>query len=177
MNLAEISWPVFKLGSTRPEEKLGCTFYYSEYENKRTSTIRKRLRIVDDLSVEGETLAIRRLEMLKNELPLYPIRNTIYFLADLVKIAKAPSWFIDSNGKLFQYKKTTRAKLAFYKIKRILPGTGMGAVIEVEGLVQRFKCMYRPRPEQHYVGILKWGLGYLLYGFYEEKLKESYRLV
>jgi hypothetical protein len=53
----------------------------------------------------------------------------------------------------------------------------MGAVIEVEGLVQRFKCMYRPRPEQHYVGILKWGLGYLLYGFYEEKLKESYRLV
>lgn len=177
MNLTEINWPVFKLGEHKPQQEEGCVFYSKEYMDNDTEESRYGLRVVDDISIPGKTLGIRRLALKVSEVPLFPIRTAIYFLADLIKVAKQTSWFIDSSGKVFQYRKTTRAKLTFHKIKQILPGTGMGAVIEVQGLSQRFKCMYRPKPEQTYVGVLRWGLGYLLYGFYTEQLNPSYRLV
>lgn len=177
MNLAEINWPVFRLGEHKPEQESGCVFYSKEYIDNDTEETRRGLRLVDDQSYVGKTLGIRRIAMKADNNPMFPIKTAIYFLADLIKVAKQTTWFIDNSGKVFQYRKSTRAKLTFHKIKQILPGTGMGAVIEVQGLSQRFKCMYHPKPEQAYVGILRWGLGYLLYGFYTEQHKPTYRLV
>lgn len=178
MKLSEINWPVFRLGENKPLRDGSVLYYYTEFVSLDDSDVRKhKLRIVDDTEVEGSALGTRRLRLASLGCSLFKIPAAIYYLADLVKIAKSTTWFIDNSGKLFQYKKSTRAKLTYHKIQRILPGTGMGAVVEVEGLVQRFKCLYRPTETQKYVGILQYSLGYMLYGFFEEWHKPTYRLV
>ena len=175
MNLSEINWPVYRLGEHKPKIEDGITFYSKEYLDKETDLVYLGLRIIDDKSLDGDTLGARRLRLKVDEENLFPIRISVYFLADLIKLAKATTWFIDNHGVVFQYKKSTRAKLTSHKIKNILPGTGMGCIIELEGIPQRFKAMYRPSIEQTYAGVLRWGLGYILYGFYSEHFKPSYR--
>ena len=175
MNLLEISWPVFRLGEHKPTQENNLIYYSKEYVDKESLVTKVGLRIVDDKLLPGATLGLRRLAVV--DAKLFPIRQAIYFLGDLIKIAKQTTWFIDNVGKIFQYKKTSRAKLAAHKITKVLPLDGMGAIIEVQGLPQRFKCMFAPKPEQYYAGILRWGLGYILYGFYNEPFKSTYRLV
>lgn len=135
------------------------------------------MRIVDDKSIPAATLGRRRLLLEQEGVSLYKIKLALYFLHDLIKVAKQTSWFIDSQGVVFQYKKSTRAKLTFHKIEKIIPVEGMGCIVQVQGLPQRFKCLFRPQPDQEWAGILRWGLGYLIYGFYEHALKPSYRKV
>lgn len=177
MNLSEIVWPVYRLGEHQPSYEKEVLFYSKEYIDKKSGATRIGLRIVDDLNIPGDTFGQRRL-ILKYKTPsinVFPIKSAVYFLADLIKLAKRTTWFIDNSGKIFQYKKTTRAKLTAHKVTKIFPLDGMGAIIEVQGIQQRFKCMYSPKPEQAYAGILRWGLGYILYGFYTEPFAPSYR--
>ena len=166
---------MFRLGEHKPTQEDNLIYYSKEYVDKESLASKVGLRIVDDKSLPGATLGLRRLVVV--DAKLFPIRQAIYFLGDLIKIAKQTTWFIDNTGKIFQYKKTSRAKLAAHKITKVLPLDGMGAIIEVQGLPQRFKCMFAPKPEQYYAGILRWGLGYILYGFYNETFKSTYRLV
>jgi len=175
MNLLEISWPVFRLGEHKPIVEKSLVYYSKEYVDKESLETKIGLRIVDDKSVQGATLGLRRLAIVGAR--LFPIRQALYFLGDLIKIAKQTTWFIDNTGKIFQYRKSSRAKLAAHKITKVLPLEGMGAIIEVQGLPQRFKCMYAPKPDQYYAGILRWGLSYVLYGFYNEAFKTTHRLV
>lgn len=175
MNLLEINWPVFRLGEHKPIQDGELIYYSKEYVDKQSLETKVGLRLIDDKSVQGSTLGIRRLNI--TGVKLFPIRQAIYFLGDLIKIAKQTTWFIDNSGKIFQYRKTSRAKLTAHKIKKVLPLEGMGAIIEVVGLPQRFKCMYSPKPEQYYAGILQWGLSYVLYGFYTDAFKQTYRAV
>ena len=179
MNLSEISWPVFRLGEHPPIERDGVLFYSKEYSDIDTQAARVSLRVVDDITLPAKTLGKRRLLLaaMPNKPKMFKIKTAVYFLADLIKLAKPTTWFIDSNGKPFQYRKSTRAKLTFHKIKKIMPGQATGAVVEVEGIPTRFKCMYHPKPEHRYAGVLRWGLGYFLYGFYEHELKPSHRYV
>jgi hypothetical protein len=108
---------------------------------------------------------------------LFPIRTAIYLLADLIKLAKATAWFIDDTGRVFQYKKQTRAKLVTHKIKQVLPATGLGCVLEVEGTVQRFKSLHHPSEYQQYAVLLYINKSYLFYGLSETPLTPSWRLV
>lgn len=178
MNLSEIAWPVFRLGEHKPTCESGLVYYSKEYIDKDSGETRVGLRIVDDSNLVPTTLGLRRL-VLKSTAGanIFPIKSAIYFIADLIKLAKQTTWFIDNHGKVFQYRKTTRAKLTFHKIIKVLPLDGMGAVVELQGLHQRFKCMYAPKAEQSYAGVLRWGLGYVLYGFYTESLKPTHRFV
>jgi hypothetical protein len=166
---------VFRLGEHKPTIENNLVYYSKEYVDKESLETRIGLRIVDDKSVQGATLGLRRLAIVGAR--LFPIRQALYFLGDLIKIAKQTTWFIDNTGKVFQYRKSSRAKLAAHKITKVLPLEGMGAIVEVQGLPQRFKCMYAPKPDQYYAGILRWGLSYVLYGFYNEAFKTTHRLV
>lgn len=178
MDLSSISWPVFRLGEHKPHVLDGVTFYSKEYVDLETGVTRHGLRVVDDLSVPGATLGQRRMKLMcDDETSLFKIKFAIYFLQDLIKVAKQTTWFIDSSGHIFQYRKSTRAKLTFHKLKKIIPIEGMGCIVEVSGIPQRFKCMFKPSSDHNYAGILRWGLGYLLYGFYETEHKPTYRLV
>lgn len=177
MNLSEISWPVFRLGEMQPTIVGSVVFYSREYEDKELGTPKIGFRVVDDTEVEGATLGLRRLKLKSMDVRLFPVRRAIYFLADLIKISNATTWFIDSAGKTFQYRRSIRAKLTCHKIKKILPLNGMGAIVELDGIPTRFKSMYSPYPGQIYAGVLQWGNGHILYGYYGDPFKPSYRKV
>ena len=165
---------MFRLGERKPEQDGGIVFYHTRYvDNNNVESV--TMRVVDDANLSGETLGLRRLQMQKEK--LFPIRTAIYFLADLVKLAKATTWFIDNSGRIFQYEKNTRAKLQTKKIKQVLPASGLGCVIELEGLSSRFKCMQRPSETQVYARVLKLGVGFIFYGFCEEVKPDSWRMV
>lgn len=167
---------MYRLSEKPPTQKQGVTFFASEYldSNNETSYV---LKVVDDLSLAGKTLGSRRLKLREDKrVKLHNISVAIYFLSDLIKLAKTTTWFIDNNGKVFQYKKSTRAKLETKKINQVLPAAGLGCVLEVEGLSQRFKCLIRPKTEEYAI-LLNLGKSYILYGFSETKLPNSWRLI
>ncbi len=176
IKLSEISWPVFKLGEHRPEQRDGRVFYLAEYSDKDTNEYFENIRLIDDKSITKPTLGLRRL-VLRNQATLHRIGTAIYSLVDLVKLAKHTTWFIDNSGAVFQHKKCTRAKLQTRRIKQVLPAAGLGCVLEIEGLSQRFKSMLRPSVEQQWAGLLEVSGGYLLYGFYDQPIKPTWRLV
>ncbi len=174
--MREIVWPVYRLSEKPPKQSDGVTFFSTEYESE-TGNKSLVLKIVDDLRVPGKTLGARRLYLLSDDsVKLHNIKLAIYFLQDLIKLAKSTTWFIDSAGKVFQYKKSTRAKLETKKISQILPAQGLGCVLEVQGLSQRFKCLTRPKTEE-YVVLLYFDKAYLLYGFSDNPRPNSWRLV
>jgi len=177
MNLEKIVWPVFRLGEREPQQDNGVIYYATEYTDLDTSENTGTLRIVDDTNIDKPTLSRRRLELLVQEVKLFPIRQAIYFLGDLLKIAKSTTWFIDSAGILFQYSKTRRARIVVRRITKILPTEGLGAVIEVEGIAHRFKTTFKPDADAEYAAVLQCGLSYIFYGLYKDKPNESWRMV
>jgi len=148
----------------------------AEYSDKDTAKYRSNYRIVDDKTIDKPTLGLRRLA-LKGQVSLFPIGSAIYFLEDLIKLAKSTTWFVDNTGQVFQHKKSTRAKLATKRIKQVLPAAHLGCVLEVEGLSQRFKSMRTPESHEQYAGLLEISGGFILYGFYDRPIKPTWRLV
>jgi hypothetical protein len=122
---------------------------------------------------------MRRLKMKSLGVPLFKLSKAIFFLGDLIKISKPNMYFIDANGRLFTYKKETRAKLKYYKVSKVLDIPTGGVIVETEELSSRFKALFAPTiPLQNlYVGVLQVGMSHILYGFYEEKHKDTWRLV
>lgn len=174
ISLQELSYPVYKLPD-KPNVDDGVIYYYSEQE-KGDVTISKLL-IVDDIGVEGDTLAARRLRILADGTKVYKLSNAIFFLGDLIKLATPQTHFIDSNGKLFVYKKTTSVKLKFYKIKKVIPIPTGGAIIEVEGIPARFKVLTMPSDDTRCAGILHSGMSSILYGLYNYVPEDTRRMI
>jgi hypothetical protein len=168
---------VFRLGEREPQRDNGVVYYATEYTDLDTDVHTGTLRIVDDTNIDKPTLSRRRLVLLVQETQLFPIRQAIYFLGDLLKQAKTTTWFIDSAGTLFQYAKTRRARVVVRRITKVLPTTGLGAVIEVEGIAHRFKTVFKPDADAQYAAILQCGLSYIFYGLYADKPNESWRMV
>lgn len=135
------------------------------------------VKVIDDKSLPQTTLGRRRLALKAQGKTLQKIRYAVYFLADLVKLTKGQTWFIDSVGKIFCYKKSTRAPLVFKKIKQVLRNSSGAVVLEVEGVPTRFKILYAPKPTEKWAGVLKVGLGWVLYGLYEQQYKDTYKMI
>jgi hypothetical protein len=176
ISLREIVYPVFKLGAEKPHFAEGVVVFIRHYLDEDRNLVEK-YKIVDDTNLPGDTLALRRIILLKNKVPLKPLGNAVFFLGDLIKIAHRKIWFIDSSGNIFQYKKSRRAKLEFKKIKLIHQITSGGAIIEVEGIASRFKCLHTPRNGEQYAGLLVDGRSYILYGLYQEKPDDTWRMI
>jgi hypothetical protein len=165
---------VFRLGERKPSQHEGLVFYHTHYVD-HDNIENVNIRVVDDASLSGNTLGLRRLQLLDEK--LFPIRTAIYFLADLVKLAKSTTWFIDNSGRVFHYEKNTRAKLITKPIKQILPASGIGCVVELAGISSRFKSLQRPSEHQHFARVLKLGMGFIFYGFCETVKPDSWRMV
>ena len=175
MHLRELAYPVFRLGTNKPSIDDGVLYYmYTKDEDDGT---RYELKIVDDPKLQQPTLALRRLHLKNIGVPLSKIHHAIFFLGDLIKLATPTMWFIDSNGRMFNYNKTNRADLKFHKITKLLPIKSGGVIVEVEGTNTRFKALYAPSDEMKYVGILHLGMTLVLYGFYAEKHEDTWRKV
>jgi hypothetical protein len=168
---------VYKLGKQAPVKQNGVVYYEKQYYSAETNEITSSQLIVDDLRIDKPSLSMRRLQLLRDNAQLYNINYIIYFLADLIKLAKPNQYFIDNNGKFFVYRKTARAKLRFYEIKTVLPITGFGSIIEVHGFAERFKTLYKANPGQKWAGILEYKGINILYGLYYTKHKETWRSI
>jgi len=174
--LQEIHWPVWKL-SKRPEQINNLVFTVAESFKQDSATYISNYRIIDDKSLVGTTLAERRLQLVKNRTArVYPLKDAVYFLGDFIKLAKSNSWFIDSLGKVFTYKKTTRAKLRFFEIEKIISSGGFGYIVCLKNAM-RFKVLYKPHAEHKWAGVLLINKMPVLYGIYEAKYKETWRTV
>ncbi len=168
MNLMQVSFPVYKLSENPPNQIDGVTFYLSR-DNQ--------ISVVDDRNIEADTLARRRIILEDSGAKLFKLKHALFFIADLVKLAKPGLWFIDSSGKCFIYTKTKLVPLVFKRITRVHRGDG-SALIEAEGLDQRFRALYAPLEGQHYAGFLKLGRhSYLLYGFFDKKYDATTRKI
>lgn len=167
---------MFKLSDKAPTQSEGFVFFHTHYIDENNCE-NVSIRPVDDRNYPQKNLGLRRLAMKSDGVELYPIRTSIYFLADLVKLAKSTTWFIDSSGRVFQYEKNTRAKLQTKKLKQVLPADGLGCVIELEGISSRFKSLQRPTEHQHFARVLKLGMGFIFYGFCETVKPDSWRMV
>lgn len=175
-DLTQIVFPVFRLGDEKPITLEGVTLYYRQYLEE-DDNIKEVYRIVDDKNVEGATLSIRRLKLLQDGVKLKKLNRAMFFLSDFIKLSNPQSWFIDSEGTIFQHKKSKSLKLIFKKIKRIIRIPTGGVLLEVDGIPGRFKTLYTPPPTNKYAGMLVNGMGYILYGTYETELKPTRRMI
>lgn len=181
VDLTQINFPVFRLGTNKPEVYDGVTYFYyvgETIENEYGELVDSLdIRVIDDTNIIAKSLADRRLRMKMDGVKLYRLKNAIFFLGDFIKLAKPKVWFIDSSGKLFNYKKSTRAKLKCYPISKVIPINTGGAIIEACGVATRFKVLYVPETEMTHVGILSLNKSLILYGFYDKQYDETWRLV
>ena len=178
INLTEIRYPVFKLPkSASPIVEGPLTFVYSAQYDEEAEEYYDNIRIVDDKRIPGDSLSRRRLILLDSGKILQKISKAIFFLGDLVKSADRNDHFIDSNGRLFQYKKTTRAKLTFHKVTNVIPIPTGGALLDIKDIPSRMKVLFAPEKQDIYAGILHMGLANILYGIYEQPYKSSWRMV
>jgi len=168
---------VFRLTNTQPLKHEGVVYYKNSYLNVDDNTVTVHIKLVDDANQGAGTLASRRLRMKNQGAPLYPLRRAIFFMGDFLKMARSDYWFIDSNGFIFKYKKSIRAKLVFRKIKHIIPGRRTGSSIEVYGIPERFKTMFIVRSYMQYAAILEYRGLHILYGVYDQQYKDSWRLI
>lgn len=170
-SLADIQFPVYLIGTEKPQEEDGVIFYHRIDKDGKEHRL-----IVDNKNWHHETISQRRLKCLMlPEVKLAKLTHAIFFLADLIKLSGPKVWFIDNYGKLFIYNKSYKAQLVIKPISRIIPNYGT-TIIEVDGIETRFKCLYAPKQEK-YAGLLKIGHGYILYGLYSEKPKDTWRMV
>src|SRR5574343_176795 len=165
MNLTEISWPIYKVGTIRPSDEDGVLFFI----------INDKYYILDDNSISEDTLAKRRLKLLTSGINLYKLKTAIFFLGDFLKISKPSTWFIDSNGKIFRYKKSRYVKLTCKKITKIIPSTSC-TYIEAYGLPGRFISLFSPTIEEKYAGFLVIDKAYVFYGYYRERFEDCRRM-
>ena len=177
IDLSQVSFPVYRLSKVKPSQEYGLLYYCNEYFNVDTAEFNRVVSIVDDTNIREQTLSRRRLRAKAQGTTLYPLRKAIFFLGDFIKMAKKGYWFIDSNGKLFTYVKSTKTPLIFRKIKKIIPTKGTGSLIEVEGIPNRFKTLYIVNNNMRYAGILSRGHTHVLYGVYDRKYKDTWRLM
>lgn len=172
-----MSFPVFRLTTKKPLEDNGVLYYKNSYLDVDSATIHHNVRLLDDKNLPGSTLALRRLSLKSQNVPLVPIRTAIYFLGDFIKLAKSNYWFIDNNGLVFTYKKCLRAKLVYRKISRVLESTTTGSVLEVQGLPERFKTLFKVPQYHKYAAFIMYKGLTILYGTTETQSKDSWRLI
>ena len=91
MQWYQIHWPVFRLGDIQPVTKNGVIYTTTEYYDLSSNELIKRKSIIDDKSLPGDTLGKRRLHIKEDKAK---INMAIYFLGDLIKLAKPTIWFI-----------------------------------------------------------------------------------
>ena len=167
---------MFRLGISKPSILNGIVYYEEIIQNDDTGDRVTITRVVDDKNQPGDSLSRRRLHMMAQGVLLKKISRAVFFLADLIKIATANTWFIDASGTVFNYKKTKAYPLIFRKVTKVIPIKTGGVVIEVEGISNRFKAMYAPTENERYAGILIYEKASpLFYGFFDKQYDKTRR--
>lgn len=174
MKLSEINFPVFQISKQTTYSKIDNALVVILYDRETEEELYK---YIDDKSVLGDTLGKRRLKLKLNGKLLYPLKDAIYFLGDLIKLAKVSPTFIDNSGKIFTYKKVNTVKLKMVSIKEIIDIPTGGSILSIVGIPQRFKTLATVPKTKKYAGVLVSSSGYILYGVYDTLKKDTWRKI
>ena len=178
LDLSKISFPVYKIGTRKPTLENDTRWTFLQAKTSYEGDTVYRDLVLDDTSIKEDTLARRRMKLAEAGSALVKLGIAIFFIGDLLKLAKSGVWFIDSEGQVFEYKKTARVPLVFKPITNITPTRNGGAIIEVQGIAARFKVLFLPDlAKTKYAGLLLVGMGHILYGLYDQAYDKTTRVV
>lgn len=165
MKLSQIVFPVYKLRDLPPSTEDQVLFYL----------YRDTIKVIDDTSVEGDSLAKRRLKI--DPKSLYKLKYAIFFIGDLIKQAGPNQYFIDSSGKYFNLTKNSRRPLTYKRIIEVVKNVGSTS-IKVEGMDHYYTSLFPPLEDQKYAALLNIAPNsYVLYGYADQRYKNTYRKV
>ena len=173
---SRIQFPIYHLGEEKPVVDGDKMYYQYAVSSVEGDDVDKTL-VLDDKSQPGLTLAMRRLQLKNQGVALAKLKYAIFFIGDMLKMCKGTTWFIDTEGTVFEYRKTKKVPLVFRPIVQILPIKTGGAIVEVQGVGTRFKTLHAPKGTEKWAGVLLVGVAYVLYGLYDEKLEDTSRMV
>lgn len=171
-----IQFPIYHLGPEKPLTD-GTRSYYQYVAHSVEDDDQDVVQVLDDKSMPGISLAMRRLQLKNTGVKLCKLKYAIFFIGDMLKMCKSTTWFIDNDGTVFEYRKTKKVPLVFRPISQIIPIRTGGAVIEVQGVGTRFKTLHAPKGTEKFAGVLLVGTAYVLYGIYDEKLEDTTRMI
>jgi hypothetical protein len=123
--LKNVKFPVFPLTNNN--------IFYNEKNKLICEMESGEKKIVDDKSLEGDSLGLRRLKIPKES--LYNLRRACFDIGNFLLYTKLYRNFVDSNGILFSYKKSTFVPLYYRKILKYVPYKG-GTML----LIERLHC-------------------------------------
>lgn len=127
--------------------------------------------ILDDKNLKGNTLGERRLRIAKDY--RYPLSKPLFSLEEVMR-SKAKK-FIDSSGFITSYTKSKFYKITCKEILSVDKIGGYTNILDIKGIgliaYESFKDISDPK----YCLIVKLGIGYLVYGFTDEKVKDFRR--
>jgi len=122
--------------------------------------------------MQGENLALRRLSI--NNSPLYIPRKAVISIPQLIK--SKYKTFIDTTGKVFEYRKQERVNLKYHKVKKVNETIkGCALVFETIDNPILVSCFNAYGIE--YVGFLETKIGYIPYEYSEEYKPDTWRKI
>lgn len=176
MQLSQVCFPVYRLTRIKPIQENGVLLYRNFYKELDTNNLSTVESVIDDTNIPG-SFSMRRLKMKALGIKLYSIKQSIFMLSDFIKLGKSGYYFIDSNGVLFKYVKTTTCKLIFKPITKVIPAQATGDILEVQGEHTRFRTLFKVPSDHTHAGILYYGSMPILYGTYDRQYKPTTRKI
>ena len=162
-NFSDIHWPVWII---RPHDSISGGLI----------TDKRGIRRLD--LKENNTNAdfpVRRIQAKSlTDYPVYPLKKPIWSLKDL--LSSGHLCFVDYEGKIYKYKKTTFYPLVYKEITKRWY-TDSSTVFKVKGINSPFEVRGKLNLKAKYAGILSIDKGYLLYEVTNTKLKDSRRKI
>lgn len=173
MKLSEIAFPVYPLRKHRRIFKgsKGVVFIETDIGE---------ITVLDDTSLEG-TFNQRRLrlsiQLKTKEFRLYPLPKSYSTLGTMIRnrIKDRAKKYIDSTGRIFEYKPSKFYKLKYLKIVEKYVIKGKCAVILLDNINSPFKVATLPPDRFSWAGVLISDVGYILYDFSTDKLPDTVR--
>ena len=183
---SDIKFPLFPVakGLEGFYEEEGVLFAKTEYG----------YRILDDRNLKGDSLGLRRIQMLSNlreefsylnkrdfkrkilEL-VQPLPKKLDNFMNLIKYAYTTKYYLDTTGRYFKYKKTKYVPLVYKQILERKLEERAGTVFSVKGVNNWFEVPFKLTPEAKWVGLLKISKSWYIYEICLEKKKSTRRMV
>lgn len=164
MHLFDIQFPIFSIAKSYKRVWEDMNVLYVE-------TISGKY-IIDNKNIDGDTLGKRRIKM--NATTKYRPRKVIYNIHQLIH--SKDKFFVDNTGTFFKYEKTEFVPLKYHKVKDTTRLED-GCIISIEDIYFPQKVNCRLAFSTEYLGVLHTKMGYILYSYNTEKLKDTRRKI
>jgi hypothetical protein len=166
---SDITYPIFPLAGT-------VEGFYKE-EDILFAKDDRGYRILDDTTLEGNSLGVRRLKIKADRKSIYPLKRKIDTFIDLVKYSAKSKLYLDYTGKPFKYKKTRYVSLVYKPINFRKYVDGKGTLFTAKGVNNWFEVPAIVGPEIPFVILLKIDQSYVLYGLSNTKGLDTRRMI